>query len=93
MVPVEWVSDNNGKIALPPVEPITPPEPAPLVPRRPPIHRLLGTQGGVSSWQRSLQFLLSRVCPRKIATYRVLDWGNGAPDCAWAPRRSPTCRY
>jgi len=33
MVPVEWVIGNNGKSALPLVEPIAPPEPTPPVPR------------------------------------------------------------
>ena len=39
MVPVEWVSGNNGKSALPLVEPIAPPEPTPLVPRPSPGER------------------------------------------------------
>ena len=33
MVPVEWVTGNNGNSALPLVEPIAPPEPTPVVPR------------------------------------------------------------
>jgi len=39
MIPVEWVTDSNAKSALPLVEPIAPPEPAPLVPRPPPVTR------------------------------------------------------
>ena len=37
MIPVEWVTDSNAKSALPLVEPIAPPEPAPLVPDRLPL--------------------------------------------------------
>ena len=38
MLPVEWVNGNGG-IAVPRVDPITPPEPTPVVPRPPPVKR------------------------------------------------------
>lgn len=39
MIPVEWVTDSRADSALPLVERIAPPEPAPPVPRSPPVTR------------------------------------------------------
>ena len=39
MVPVKWVGGNNGGSALLRVEPTSPPEPTPIVPRPPPVQR------------------------------------------------------
>jgi Tol biopolymer transport system component/DNA-binding winged helix-turn-helix (wHTH) protein len=39
MIPVEWVTGNDGRSALPTVKPIAPPEPAPLVSPPPPVKR------------------------------------------------------